>query len=196
MAKAGSPNPTSGGQSSGGPAVDLPPINVRVAAVSVNTPATHGDWVLLASFNESLLDKEFRLQNDRISWMMTSQSVLLAAFCLLLTNRTADAKTVELLLNMIPILAIVIVVGALVGVPAAQDVIYHLEHERSFFQAVLSKLFEVPLPDVGSGRQGRIKGTRKRGFLPIIIIMLIMLCIWVIVIGYRLNINIHFNKIA
>jgi hypothetical protein len=156
-------------------------IETRLARAQTPIPPTSGDWVLLASYNELLLDQEFKLQNNRITWMMASESVLFATFCLILPAKgTTPAETVVTLLHWIPVMAIFIVVGAFSGVVAAQCVIYELEHERSVYQTALSRYFRVSLPDVGSRREGRLRYTRVFGFSPVIVIMLMLFALWLV----------------
>src|SRR5258707_9126438 len=112
-------------------------IDQRVAGIEMpKNPPSAGDWVFLASYNENLLEKEFKLQNDRISWMMTSQSVLFAGFCIILTGRLdrLDTGIATRLLEVIPLLAILIIGATICGVFAAQSVVNRLEQERSSYQ--------------------------------------------------------------
>lgn len=170
-------------------------LDKRIAAVKAGAEPTVADWVLLASFNDSLLEKEFKLQNDRVSWMMTSQSILFAAFCLILLARKdlpeSVATTATILLYAIPGLSLAIVVAALLGVGAAQAVIWHLERERSFYQGVLAKLYHQPLTDVGCRREGGLKVTRKLGFIPMFTVIAILALIWVVILGSRVVVSIQ-----
>lgn len=167
-------------------------IQARVAKVQIPTaPPTVGDWVFLAAVNEGLLDKEFTLANHRMSWMMTSQSILFGAFCLVGFNKDKNPEIAAMLLRFIPFAAWAIVLAGLSGIVAAQIVIYRLEHERSYYQAVLRKIFGADIPDIGSCRQGSWTGrTRFMGFVPSIVITSLLFLLWSYLLLSRLNIGI------
>jgi hypothetical protein len=176
------PDSQDGTQRTGNPvASNTTPTDIesRVARVTAPGKLSAGDWVLLASYNETLLDQEFKLQDRRVNWMMTTQSVLVATFCLILLNVDTNFGAAQFLLNWIPWMAVVIVLSALSGIISAQIVIYNLEHERSYYQAVLAKVFgNITIPDIGSRRQGWLRRTRLFGFAPVIVIIFMFLFIW------------------
>ncbi len=170
-------------------------IEARVAKVPIpSTPPSAGDWIFLASLNEGLLDKEFTLANHRMSWTMTSQSILLGAFCLVAFNKDKNQEVADMLLKFIPLAAWAIVLAGLSGIIAAQIVIYRLEHERSYYQAVLRKIFGADIPDIGSCRQGSWTGrTRFMGFVPSIVITSLIFLLWSYLLLSRLSIGIKFG---
>ena len=168
------------------------------------TSPTCGDLVFLATYNENLLDKELKLANDRIGWMMTSQSILLGAFCLLYINKNRPQSATQAappsispdsgvdvaasLLPLIPFVALAIVIAGLIGFGAAQIVIHTLETERTFYQAALSRHFSISIPDIGCNRQGRwLRKTRKMGYVPSLAIMGLLILLWGYLLLTRLN---------
>lgn len=178
--------------------IDPSDITSRIAAA--NMPPTSssemkpGDWVFLAALNEQLLDKELRLSNDRMTWMMASQTVLFAAFYILLVNKDNPSNSPMVkqiatrLLDWIPVVAIIIIGCALAGIIAARLVGRSLERERSFYQEALYKIFNVNIPDIGSRRKGVLYLTRTLGSLLSWAVPALLLIVWISIIVSRLEI--------
>jgi hypothetical protein len=142
-------------------------------------PPSAGDWILLASLNEEMLSKELRLINDRVGWITATQSILFGAFYVLLINQDKLPQAVNILPKVILLVSIPILVGAYIGVVAAQKVIDQLEKERSFYQRTLSEIFDYRIPDVGCYREGSLMGTRVLGSTPFFWVTVILFIIWV-----------------
>jgi hypothetical protein len=162
----------------------LPPHEPRVSAVAMPTKEpSAGDWVQLAMFNESLINTEWKLAGDRATLMVTTQAFLFGAFFLILFNTDPKrAVTAKLLLNYIPFIGATVIAFASSGIFAAVGVACRLEHERSFYQGVLSRMFGIKMPDLGSRRDGSwfFRWSRVFGTAPFVIITSFLFLFWVI----------------
>jgi hypothetical protein len=164
----------------------------RIDNLNLDSSATKNpsDWIMLASLNEALLDKEHKLANDRIVWTLTSQSILLGAFCILALNKDRNKVLADQLLPIIPVFALIAVGAGLVGFAAAQIVVNKLEGERTHYQDVLKKLYDQKIPDLGVRRgKGWIGRTRVLGHFPSIIIMIILGLLWIFLIKFKISID-------
>jgi hypothetical protein len=77
---------------------------------------------------------------------------------------------------------VILIVIAVIGLIAAERVSTVLEKERSFYQAVLRKIFSANIPDIGFRRKRPIRGTRFFGWLPSIAVPIAFLVVWLAVI--------------
>jgi hypothetical protein len=162
-------------------------INDRIEkfrGLNFEASVTRGDWMLLASLNEQMLSEELKLLNDRIGWVMTSQSILFGAICVLVSNKEKIPDVAKEILHVIPYVALIIVVGSVYGIVSALQVIKHLEDERSVYQGGLSIIFEFKIPDLGSQRKGKLWWTRGLDFYLLAFVVGILLFSWVYIILY------------
>jgi hypothetical protein len=81
---------------------------------------------------------------------------------------------------------------AFIGIRAALIVELHLEHERSFYQAMLGQIFNVAIPDLGSQRKALLRRTNLYGFLMSIIVPFCALGLWLIICLENLDIAFNF----
>ncbi|MBS0262209.1 MAG: hypothetical protein JSS02_09690 [Planctomycetes bacterium] len=187
------PSPTGGADAS--PAsygrLPSPTLEQRIAAAPIPAePAKVGDWLFLATLNESLIDKEWKLAGDRAGLMMSAQAFLFGAFFLILFNKEKNVDAARLLLTVIPIVGAVIIAFSSCGIFIAVAVARRLEEERSYYQGVLSRMFKISIPDLGVRRSANraLSWSRPLGLMPFIVISLILFVLWGIVLLSRLTI--------
>ena len=151
---------------------------------------TVSDWVLFATLNEELISKEIRLSSDRIGWLITTQSFLFGAFCLIAISSNNNTETARNLLLIIPVLGLLTLLGTMAGVIAARIVLVELEKQRGDFQKKLNVLFGTTFALIDTDRQGRLRGSRMLGGIPFNVITVVLLLLWGIILYHRVQLKI------
>jgi len=152
-------------------------------------PVTASDWVFIASFYEELINKELKLTSDRIGWMITSQSILFGAFCLIILNDNPNV-TIQRLSIAIPFIALVIIFGVLMGVNAARKVLTSLGNARTKYQEILEQIFKpLPMPRLGPKRVNELSSTVLHGELPFYLVIICLSALWFVVLVDRIKIQ-------
>jgi hypothetical protein len=153
-------------------------------------PNSASDWVFIASFYEELINKELKLTSDRIGWMITSQSILFGAFCLIILNDDGSSSTIKRLSIAIPFIALAIIYGTFMGVNAARRVLTSLGKVRIQYQDILETMYSpLPMPRLGPKRANELSSTVFHGELPFYLVIACLTALWVVVLVDRLRIQ-------
>ena len=153
-------------------------------------PNSASDWVFIASFYEELINKELKLTSDRIGWMITSQSILFGAFCLIILNDDGSSSTIKRLSIAIPFIALAIIYGTFMGVNAARRVLTSLGKVRIQYQDILETMYSpLPMPRLGPKRTNELSSTVFHGELPFYLVIACLTALWVVVLVDRLRIQ-------
>lgn len=143
-------------------------------------PTSASNWVMIAELYERWIEKELKLISDRIGWMITSQSILFGALSLIDLNSNANPG-LKNLSTTIPIFALIIILGVLMGVNAAQKALHCLGNTRIKYQKTLETIYSpLPMPRLGSRRANELAGTVPIGDLPFYFVILCLSSLWLV----------------
>ena len=119
--------------------------------------------------NGTLLEREWKVANDRVNWSLAAQAFLIVAFCVILAREGDRSGTHTTLLHIIPLIGLAINIAGLASLIAVQVTIQKLKGERSADQAD---------PSAAGSVEGRLEKTRKLGFVMSLAIMTIFAAVW------------------
>ncbi len=161
-------------------------------------PPTREEWLQLAALNEGLIETEWRLLNDRIAWLLTSQGLLLTGyFALALADKFVGKHVgmdgadldhalsrfkaiVPVLLSIFPLIALLVIVAGILGALAALKVADRLEVERAFYQTILERQFRTYVVKLGLDRERGLKFTKLMGIAPFWGICIVLVFVWLL----------------
>ncbi len=146
------------------------------------------DWVLLASFNEDLLNKEHSLCHYRMTWTIASQTIFFAAYFAIVVNYEKIPNDIfNTLIIVIPLLALLIIVIEGIGIHGAVKMMHTFESERSKNIKRLNHIFDITMPDSGINRTEGIKHTRFFGIITYYVIPILIFFFWISILSARIN---------
>ena len=123
--------------------------------------------ISLAAYVEQMLTTEMQWIMNRLQWLFTSQSFLIAAYAALLVGTPQDYKLVCILKVAIPVLgflACTVVSGAVI---AADHEVRMLANERSRISVYINGESAIQLPRIGGTADSRDRSwTQIFGTLP------------------------------
>jgi hypothetical protein len=139
------------------------------------------------------LDAQIKIEYDlighRVSWLLASNSFLIAAFAVVLNNTSPSGslnwRLAQLLMWLLPITGGISCIVVARAVSAAHSVIDELKKQRDPVEDLAAKLYSYERLGVGQQTWYHIAGNRPPTFLA-----LVVLCVWGILLAMLVYVRI------
>lgn len=126
---------------------------------------------------DSQIKIEYDLIGHRVSWLLASNSFLIAAFAVVLNNSSPNGslnwRLAQLLMWLLPITGSISCIVVARAVSAAHSVINELKKQRDPVEDLAAKLYSYERLGVSQQTWYHIAGNRPPTFLP-----LVVACVW------------------